>query len=195
MREVVLFGEDSAHRLVVGPLVQRIAEDCGIGARLRWRSAVGGHGRVVRQFDLFLRDLSRQGGAWPDLIVVATDANCGGLNDRAREIGAHARAARAPVVAAIPDPHIERWLLLDGAAFKAAVGHGCDAPDQKCDRSRYKKRLIEAVHDAGVRPIVGGLEYAEEIVQEMDIGRAAQNDRSLARFVGELARAFRTGRR
>ena len=42
----------------------------------------------------------------------------------------------------VPNPHVERWLLLDGAAFKAAVGHGCDAPDQKCDRGRYKERLL-----------------------------------------------------
>ena len=98
------------------------------------------------------------------------------------------------MVLAIPDPHIERWLLLDGAAFKAAVGQGCDAPDQKCDRSRYKKRLIDAVHDAGVIPILGGLEYAEEIVREMDIDRAAQNDRSLGRFVQELATTLRIGR-
>lgn len=194
MREIALFGEDSAHRLVIGPLVQRIAEDRGIEVHLSWRSAVGGHGRVVRELERFLRDLSRQGGSWPDLIVVATDANCGGLNDRTRDVSAHTSAARAPVVLAIPDPHIERWLLLDGAAFKAAVGQGCDAPDQKCDRSRYKKRLIDAVHDAGVIPILGGLEYAEEIVREMDIDRAAQNDRSLGRFVQELATTLRIGR-
>ena len=46
-------------------------------------------------------------------------------------LGRHTQRARAPVVLAVPDPHVERWLLLDGAAFKAAVGHGCDAPDQK----------------------------------------------------------------
>ena len=95
------------------------------------------------------------------------------------------------MVLAIPDPHVERWLLLDGAAFKTAVGHGCDAPDQKCDRGRYKKRLIDAVRDAGVTPILGGLEYAEDIVSAMDVSRAAQADRSFARFVDGLAGVFR----
>lgn len=95
-----------------------------------------------------------------------------------------------PLVHAVPDPHVERWLLLDGAAFKAVVGHGCKAPDQKCDRGRYKQRLVEAVRDAGVTPILGGLEYAEDIVRRMNMDRAARTDRSLARFVDELRTIF-----
>lgn len=78
-----------------------------------------------------MRDLKRQGRPYPDLIVVATDANCKGLNERTREIVC--RDDPAPMILAIPDPHLERWLLLDGAAFKAVFGKGCDAPDQKCD--------------------------------------------------------------
>ena len=95
------------------------------------------------------------------------------------------------MILAIPDPHIERWLLLDGAAFKAVFGRGCDAPDQKCDRGRYKQRLIEAIFAAGVTPSLGGLEFAEDIVQCMDIERAAQADDSFRRFVGSLRITFR----
>ena len=146
---------------------------------------------MVRELDNYLRDLLQRGGSWPDLIVVATDANCAGLNGRAREISEHTRRVHAPVVLAIPDPHVERWLLLDGAAFKIAVGQGCSAPDRKCDRNRYKKRLIDAVRDAGVTPILGGLEYAEDIVREMDIGRIAQADRSFGRFVDGLPAVVR----
>ena len=191
MREIALFVEDYAHQQIIGPLVRRIADEHNATIRLNWRSAVRGHGKVVHELRAYLRDLAQQGDPWPDLIVVATDANCNGLNDRVREIGNHTREVHAPVVLAIPDPHVERWLLLDGAAFKAAVGHGCDAPDQKCDRMRYKQRLIEAVRDAGVTPIVGGLEYAEDIVQRIDIDRAAQTDRSFARFVEGLRTTFR----
>lgn len=191
MHEIALFVEDAAHRLILRPLVRRIADDHRAAARLHWRNAIGGHGRVVREFDTYLRDLAQRGGSWPDLIVVATDANCVGLNGRTRQVADHARRACAPVVSAVPDPHVERWLLLDGAAFKAAVGQGCSAPDRKCDRSRYKKRLIDAVRDAGVTPILGGLEYAEDIVREMDIVRAAQADRSFGRFVDDLSAAVR----
>ena len=192
MRELALFVEDSAHRLIIEPLVHRIAAEHGVAVRLNWRNAVGGHGRVLRELGAYLRDLARQRGRSPDLIVVATDANCDGLNNRGREIGRHTQDARAPIVLAIPDPHVERWLLLDGAAFKAAVGQGCDAPDQKCDRSRYKERLIGAVLNAGVTPILGGIEYAEDIVREMDIDRAAQADKSFARFVDGLRTEFKT---
>ena len=44
-----------------------------------------------------------------------------------------------PVILAPPDPHVERWLLLDGAAYKAVFGKGCDTPDLKCDRNHYKQ--------------------------------------------------------
>ena len=188
MPEIALFVEDYAHRRVIGALAQRIADERGVAVRMDWRNAVGGHGKVVEKFDAYLRDLDRQGGN-PDFIIVATDANCMGLNQRAREL---ARPnAPAPVIAAIPDPHIERWLLLDGAAFRAAVGRGCDAPDQKCSRDLYKQRLISAILDAGITPSVGGIEFAEAIVERLDIERAIRADRSLQRFVTEIRRAFR----
>ena len=191
MREIALFVEDDAHRQIVGPLVKRIADEQAAAIRLNWRSAVRGHGRVVQELRNYLHDLERHGEPWPDLMVVATDANCAGFNDRAKEIGRHAGEPPVHVVLAIPDPHVERWLLLDGAAFKAAVGQGCNAPDRKCNRAQYKQRLIEAVHNAGVTPILGGLEYAEDIIQHMNLDRAARADRAFARFVDELRTAFR----
>ena len=188
MREIALFVEDDAHQQVIGALVQRIAAEFNIVARFDWRSAVGGHGKVVTELANYMRDLKRQGSPWPDLIVAATDANCKGLNERGKEIG-HLDAP-APVILAIPDPHIERWLLLDGAAFKVVFGTGCDAPDQKCDRGRYKQQLIEAIHTAGTTPLLGGIEYAEDIVKEMNIDRASRLDRSFKRFVEDLRDAF-----
>ena len=188
MREIALFVEDDAHQQVIGALVRRIAAEFNIVARLDWRGAVGGHGKVVTDLANYMRDLKRQGSPWPDLIVAATDANCKGLNERGKEIG-HLDAP-APVILAIPDPHIERWLLLDGAAFKAVFGTGCDAPDQKCDRGRYKQQLIEAIHTAGTTPLLGGIEYAEDIVKEMNIDRASRLDRSFKRFVEDLRDAF-----
>ena len=188
MREVALFVEDSAHRQVIGALVQRLADERGVAVRLDWRSAVRGHGRVVQEFKRYLDDLRREGG-YPDLIVVATDANCGGLQQRIRDIDVS--GALSPVVLAIPDPHIERWLLLDGAAFKSVFDKGCDAPDHKCDRRRYKHRLSEAIRAAGGVPQLGGIEYAEDIVQQMDIERVAWTDPSFGRVVNELRRIFR----
>ena len=189
MREIALFGEDNAHEQVIDALVRRIAEEYNIPIHPDWRNAIGGHGKVIAELDNYIRDLNRQRSPRPDLIVVATDANCKGLNERTNEIVS--QDAPAPMILAIPDPHIERWLLLDGAAFKAVFGKGCDAPDQKCARDRYKQRLIEAIRATGITPSLGGIEYAEEIVKKMNINRAAQADRSFNRFVSNLRTTFR----
>ena len=188
MREIALFVEDYAHRQVVGALAKRLADERGVAVDLDWRNTVGGHGAVVREFNRYLHDLGQQGGRQPDLIVVATDANCKGLNGRTREFQGVESPAR--LLLAIPDPHIERWLLLDGAAFRAALGRGCQAPDQKCLRDRYKQLLSKAVHDAGVTPTFGGVEFAEDIVREMNLDRAARADGSFRRFVEEYRRTL-----
>ena len=193
MREIALFAEDYAHQLVIGALVNRIAGEYNIDVRLDWRSAVGGFGKVITEVNNYMRDLIRQGNPRPDLIVVATDANCKGLNERMREIVS--RDSLPPIIRAIPDPHIERWLLLDGSAFKTVFGMGCNAPDQKCDRRRYKQRLIEAIRDTGTIPRLGGIEYAEDIVQHLDINRVARSDRSFQRFVADLRNTFQEWRR
>ena len=193
MREIALFVEDFAHQEVIGALVQRLADEYSIDVQFNWRSAVRGHGRVVRELRDYLRDLRGQGSPLPDLIIVATDANCRGLNERKKEMDQ--TTTPAPMILAIPDPHIERWLLLDSAAFKTAVGRGCDAPDRKCDRDLYKRRLATAIRAAGIMPSLGGIEFAEDIVQSMDINRAKRADRSFQRFVDPLVNVFQQWQR
>ena len=187
-RVVALFVEDYAHQAIIGALVQRLADEYGIWVRLDWRNAIRGDGQVVKEFKTYLRDLRRQGDR-PDVIVVATDANCHGLNGRVKEIGNP--QTPAPLVLAVPDPHVERWLLLDGAAFKTVFGRGCAAPDKKCSRDLYKQRLIEAIDAAERTQNFGGIEFAEDIVHNMDIERAGQADRSLQRFVEDMRNVFR----
>ena len=189
MRNVALFVEDYAHEKIIGALVWKIAAEFGFDVKFDWRNTVGGHGKVIAELKVYIRDLERQGTPWLDLIVVATDANCKGLNERSREVGPP--DAPAPVLLAIPDPHVERWLLLDGAAFKAVFGRGCQAPDRKCVRALYKRKLIEEIRSAGGTPILGGIEYAEDIVHHMDIDSAAQSDDSVQRFVRDLRTTFR----
>lgn len=189
MREVALFVEDYAHQQIIDALVQRMADEYNLEVRLDWRSAVRGHGMVVRELTAFLHNLIDQGGPRPHLVVVATDANCKGLNARRKEI--ERLEAPAPMVLAVPDPHIERWLLLDGAAFRSVFGKGCDAPDRKCDRNRYKHRLTDAIRATGITPNLGGIEFAHDIVAKIDIARASRADRSFKRFVDDLRDAFR----
>jgi hypothetical protein len=94
-------------------------------------------------------------------------------------------------IVAVPDPHIERWLSLDSAGFKSVLGHGCSAPDQKCKKDRYKRLLAEAVRDAGLKPIFGGIEHAEDLVRGMTLSRVERADASLGHFLKDLRAQFR----
>jgi hypothetical protein len=105
----------------------------------------------------------------PDLVIVATDANCHGARARCQTFRKVAEPIQDRTIFAIPDPHVERWLLRDPAAFKAVLGTPCQIVQQKCDRDRYKKLLIDSVRGAGAIPLLGGLEYAEDIVKNMEL--------------------------
>lgn len=194
MREIALFVEDFAHKEFLSALFQRLANEYSVGIRLDWRNALRGHGKVVDELKQFLRDLQRGRDTLPDLIVVATDANCKGLVERLRQINSVTSMVHSPVVCAVPDPHLERWLLLDSAAFKSVFGRGCNPPDQKCERARYKKMLIEAIRASGVTPSLGGIEFSEDIVVAMDLDRAMAADASLRKLIEELRRVFQTWR-
>jgi hypothetical protein len=190
MREIALFVEDFAHQAFLAALVQRLAAEYGIEVRSDWRNARRGHGAVVKELRQFLYDLQLGRDRLPDLVVVATDANCKGLVERLRQINDVTSHFALRAICAVPDPHIERWLLLDSAAFKSVFGRGCDAPDQKCERARYKKMLVDAIRASGVTPSLGGIEFTDDIVAAMDFNRAAAADASLRKLIDELRGVF-----
>ena len=187
MRRIVLFVEDSAHRNVIGTLIARLAQDQGLAVELVWYTTRGGYGRVKQGFQDYVADLKQQQEIVPDLAVVASDANCKGINERIK--GLTVADPPVEVVFVIPDPHIERWLLLDGKAFKEVLGEGCAAPDQKCDRDRYKQLLYEAIAKVSAPQLLGG-EPAEKIARHIDIARVARADKSFKRFVDQLDAVF-----
>jgi hypothetical protein len=191
MISVTVFGEDYAHEIVLRTLVQRLAEEHNLPVGIHVRSAAGGHGRMLRELGQYVKELERGKTSLPDLFIVARDANCEGYAQRVKEIQAVLGGYAGPVVQAVPDPHIERWLLLDSQAFKAVLGHGCKAPDQKCDRDRYKKLLDLAVRGAGVEPLLGGVEFAEDIIRAMDPDRAHRADASFGHLLSDLRAVFR----
>jgi len=188
MREIILFGEDYGHEAVLVPLINRLADDRRVAVRVATRSCRHGHGRAITEMQTFLREVVAGLSPMPDLIVVAIDANCKGLNPQTADIRKAVPAAlRNIVVCAIPAPHMERWLLLDPRAFKAVLGRGCQAPNAKCERDRYKRLLREAVSATGVTTLLGGLEYAEDLVKEFDLKRARHVDKAFDRAVGGLS--------
>ncbi len=196
MRNISIFVEDRGHEVVISTLLKRYAEQFGFEVSVISRSVTGGRGKMTRELAQYLREASMSATGLPDLIVIATDANCKGLTAWENEMRTIVQNSfpgyEGLTIYAVSDPHVERWLLIDSAAFKTVLGKGCKAPDNKCDKDRYKKLLIQAVLDAGSEPIFGGIEHAENIVNHMNLSNVESADPSLGRFIKSLRNHFNT---
>jgi Domain of unknown function (DUF4276) len=191
VRKINLFVEDRGHAVFLQALVQRLADHYRIPVFIRLGSARGGYGKMVSKLKEYISDLQLDQEDLPDLLIVATDGNCKGYMGRKQEIDSAVKGFNRRVIYAIPDPHIERWLLLDSAAFKKVLGRGCSAPIQKCERALYKRLLLEAVRKAGVNPPLGGIEYAEDLVHAMNLEYLERIEDSLGKLLKALREIFR----
>lgn len=191
MRNINLFVEDVAHEDFLTALIHRLADDYNFTVSIRASSVRGGHGTVITELKQYLRDLQHNKEDLPDLIIVGTDSNCEGLSERETEINQVTSDLGDLVISMVPEPHIERWLLLDSAAFKTVFGKGCPVPDQKCERGRYKGLLLNAIYEATMVPPLDGIERVEELVCAINFQRVEQSDRSIRKFLTALQRQFR----
>ena len=192
MRNINLFVEDAAHENFLSALVQRLANEYNIKINIKASSVRRGHGMVITELKQFLQDLHRNKENLPDLVIVGTDSNCTPISEREKEINQITSDFADMVISMTPDPHIERWLLLDSEAFKTVFGKGCSTPDQKCERDRYKRMLLNAIINATKVPPLDGMERMEELVNAMNLQNMEQNDNSVQRFLRALRRQFRT---
>jgi hypothetical protein len=184
--DVTIFCEDIAHERFVEALVRRVAKEQGCLVRIRTVSGSGGHGRVLRELQAVQRALEA------DLLVVAIDANCKRWNKARGEIEAKLDASRfLAQVVACPDPHIERWYLADPEALKKTLNVSYTLGKRKCERDRYKQHLRTALEKGGHTVTLGGAEFASEIVEALDLFRAAKNEPSFGHFVDALRAAVR----
>ena len=186
---VDIFVEDHAHEAFLVPMLQRIAREENLVVSPRVRSARGGHSRAVAELKLY-QDLVRKraaGTTEPDLLIAGIDGNCSTF---ARAKKAIVAATHAPfsdrLVVACPDPHVERWYLADPESFEDVVGYRPTIARKKCARDYYKDALAKAVRKAGHPATLGGIEFAQELVERMDLYRAGKNERSLKAFVDDL---------
>jgi len=191
MHKINLFVEDRGHAIFLQALVHRLANHYEIPVFIRLGSARGGYGKMVSKLKEYISDLQLDQEDLPDLLIVATDGNCKGYMGRKQEIDSAVKGFSGRVIYAIPDPHIERWLLLDSSAFKKVLGRGCSAPVQKCERALYKRLLLEAVRKAGVNPPLGGIEYTEDLVHAMNLEYLERIEDSLGKLLKALREIFR----
>jgi len=192
---VDLFAEDYGHEALLVPLIERVAREHGCDAHVHVRSARGGHGRALREYDTYQRFkvAGRSGQDAADIIVVAIDGNCSTFATKRQEIEeATLDTFRDKVVAACPDPHIERWYLLDPRLFARIVGPAPPLGRKKCERGHYKQLLRKAVRDAGHPATLGGIEFARDLATDMDLYRAGKTDRSFKAFLDDLRGRLRS---
>lgn len=182
MPDLIMILEDAAQEALLRPLVTRIAAEEGVALTIRIRSARGGFAKVLGQLSDLESECAKGREATPDGVVAVVDANCKGFVARRKAVEAKAGVLADRLIPAIPDPHIERWFLLDSYAFKQVLGRGCKAPDEKCEKDRYKRLLINAVIEAGIEPLLGGVEYARDLCAEMDLVKIALSDASFGHF-------------
>ena len=191
MYNISIFAEDRTLERFILTLIKRLANTYHVKINFVSYSVRGGYGKVLNALKKYQQGLDRNQENLPDLIIVGIDSNCKGFLEREREIHQAISDYTRLVIGAIPEPHIERWLLLDSEAFKVVFGRGCPAPDQKCEQDRYKKLLLNAIIGAGMTPSLDGAERVEELVNAMDLQHLEQRDRSIRRFLTALQRQFR----
>ena len=144
------------------------------------------------KYQLFL-DSGLPSGRSPDLLVVAMDGNCSTFTVKKSQIEGSTRGNfRHMLVSACPNPHIERWFLADPNSFHEVVGYRPDVGPEKCERGHYKHLLRSAVKEGGHIPTLGGVEFASELVTEMDFYRAGKNDASFKDFLDNLRNGLRS---
>ena len=51
--------------------------------------------------------------------------------------------------------------------------------------------FLEAITEVGVIPLLGGIEHINDLVNEMNLQRMKNNDKSIRRFLNSLQRCFR----
>jgi hypothetical protein len=192
---VDIFVEDRAHEAFLVPMLQRIAREENLVVSPRVRSARGGHGRAIAELKLYQQvvETGMPGFAPPDLLLAGIDGNCSTFAKAKKEIeGATHVPFSGRLVAACPDPHVERWYLADPESFKEVVGLWPRIAKKKCARDYYKDTLAKAVSKAGHPATLGGIEFAQELVERMDLYRGGKNERSLKAFVDDLRGRLRT---
>jgi hypothetical protein len=187
---VELFCEDSAHESCARALVTRIAREGELDVSIRTGTATAGIPRLKQELRAYQTMVRLRAGT-PHLLVILIDSNAAGPASRRSEIeGLLDDAVFPEVVIGTPNPCVERWLLADPASFSATFGVQPKIGRANTRRA-WKHRLVEALEAAGQVVVQGGAEFAEEIIEPMDLYHAGQSDPTIQTFADDLRATFR----
>lgn len=159
------------------------------------RNSSGGIPAAKASLRNYLRDLDGGREDRPDVLVICMDGDCEGPAERAHEIREMlgTRAAPPCIAIATPDPYVERWYVVQPAAIREALGRGPAAVQvpPRCSHDVFKELLTQTIESTGTPATLGGYEYADLIVAEMNLHGSATSDRSLMSFVDSLRSCLR----
>ena len=187
---IVFFLEDVAQEALIPPLVERLIATEGKNwddYSLRVLSSRGGGS--IHAYKDFLKQARRRTSLSADVLIVGSDGNCNGFAKRRSQLMKATTKVPYPVViTAIPDPHIERWYLLDSQALADAASVPVQAipPNAKCDKGHYKKLLRDVFARQNLFPPLGGAEYGPLVAKTMDLYAAGTLDHALRDFVDQV---------
>lgn len=189
-----VFVEDQAHEAFLLPMLRRIAGEENVLLDPRVRTGRGGHSRALDELKFYQvttrKDIS--GIDLPDVLVAGIDGNCSKplkARKAIQEVVGVPFSDR--LVIACPDPHIERWYMADPESFKKVVGTQPRLSKKKCLKDYYKDLLASTVRQAGHPSPLGGIDFARDLVEGMDLYRAGRNEHSLKAFIDDVRSKLR----
>jgi hypothetical protein len=184
---VAFFLEDIGQEAIIPPLFKRIATEEGISSdQLECPILNSRGGGSLSAYSRFLKDADKSRHSNADLLIVGSDGNCNGFATRRDQILKKAEGTLfTEVIAAVPDPHVERWYLLDIPALERSSGVriAFQHVPEKCEKDLYKTLLRRAFEGTEITPPLGGIEYGERVALEMDLYNAGKKDHGLGEFV------------
>lgn len=187
---ILFFVEDSAQEAFIRPLVERLIKEEGKNiADYDLRVLYSRGGGSIRAYKEFIKQAKKRKNLAADALIVGSDGNCNGFTKRKKQLEDAAKGMPYPIViTAVPDPHIERWYLLDSHALAEAAGVSVQAvpPAIKCDKNHYKKLLKKTFTDQNLYPPLGGAEYGPLVAEMMDLYAAGTADHALRDFVDQV---------
>jgi len=187
-----LFAEDRAHEEFLKALLLRLAKEEHRTAHVQIRCARGGRPAVARELEVYQKAIQRGMLRLPQLLVIGIDANCNNPQQVQQQLARQVIFELEDRVAfACAEPHIERWYMADPESFAQVVGVEPPREKVKCERDRYKKQLVDAIRKGGHVPTLSGIEFARELVAQMDFYRAGKNDPSLKACINACRAAIR----
>jgi hypothetical protein len=190
----LVFLEDVGHERLILGLINRVARDENVAIAVEIRNSSGGKGRAKTELKRLLRDI-RKGNAYvEDMLVVALDSDTLTWHQQDSEIRSITNDlySDARVICAAPDPHIEKWYLLDQAALRRVVGAppGMTQVPRKTNKETYKALVRTIFREGGHGGILLGT-YGESYATEMDLEVARKADDSFNHFVRNTLQVLR----